>query len=100
MSRYRANSYEVCEPQPSATLNGIDSTAERIWSFIELYPDLGNVPTSLRTLTASVAARSHTLSFRKSCILPNLPNVKRVSSSFLRVNQQKSALRTDSKPST
>jgi len=68
MSRKRANSFELVEPQPSTILKAIDSAALVICDLSEPRSLRGNVRIARRTPSTSPCALCHTNNRRKSCI--------------------------------
>jgi hypothetical protein len=68
ISRKRANSFELVEPQPSTILKAIDSAALTIWNLSDPRSLRGNARTARLTLSTSSCARCHTSNRRKSCI--------------------------------
>ena len=68
ISRKRANSFGVAEPQPSTMLNTIDSAALSIWDLSDPRSVRGKPRTARRTFNTCACALCHTNSRRKSCI--------------------------------
>ena len=73
MSRKRANSFALLDPQPSTMLDAIDSAALTIWNLSDPRSLLGNLRITLRTPSTSSWARCHTSKRRKSCTGANSP---------------------------
>ncbi len=69
MSRKRANSFELVEPQPSTMLKAIDSAALIIWNLSDPRSLRGKPRTARLTPSTSSCALCHTNNRRKSCIL-------------------------------
>lgn len=77
ISRNRANSFDVAEPQPSTMLNTMDSAALSIWDLSDPRSFRGNPRTARRTFNTCAWALCHTNSRLKSCILRFCPPLRR-----------------------
>ena len=71
ISRNRAKSFAVLDPQPSTILNAMDSAALTIWNLRDPRSLRGNFRMPLRTANTSSWALCHTSNRRKSCTTSN-----------------------------